>query len=72
MEKNNLKVEQLKLDILQLMSKVDLPIATVYYLMKDLTQDLEKTYYNSVQKQYQELKKYQKENKEKENQQQGQ
>lgn len=40
----NLAIEGLKLTIYQIINKSELPIGTVYYILKDVCNDLEKTY----------------------------
>lgn len=69
MEKINLKIQQVKQNIAQVVAESKLPVGLAYYIMKDLTQELEQAYFEIVNKEHEELKKQQQENKEKENQQ---
>ncbi len=59
MDRVNLKTEQVKSTIVQIIADSKLPVSIAYYIMKDLTQDLEKAYYQMVEKENEELKKQQ-------------
>lgn len=59
MDRVNLKTEQVKSTIVQIITDSKLPVSIAYYIMKDLTQDLEKAYYQMVEKENEELKKQQ-------------
>lgn len=45
MNDNIIKIEQFKQDISSLINHYDLPIEHIYFLVKDLYKDIEKTYY---------------------------
>ena len=72
MDRVNLKTEQVKSTIVQIIADSKLPVSIAYYIMKDLTQDLEKAYYQMVEKEDQQFKKQQQTDKNEKEKQSGQ
>lgn len=47
---NNLKIEQLRQTIALTISKSELDVGTVYFILKDILREIEGMYFNQVQK----------------------
>ena len=63
---DNIKLKFLERDIYSLMGEYNLPVGSIYYLLKDILQNVENMYQTNVN---QELQKLEKQKKEKEQQQ---
>lgn len=61
----NLKCEDLKQEIINLINSSDLPLSLVYYMFQNLSMEIQSLYMNTLR---QERKKEQEQNKEKSNQ----
>lgn len=61
----NLKCEDLKQEIINLINSSDLPLSLVYYMFQNLSIEIQSLYMNTL---HQERKKEQEQNKEKSNQ----
>lgn len=65
MEKSfNMKVEELKENLLKAINGSGLPLSSVYYLFKDLMQDLTDTYITNLNNEYRQYTEEEKENEE--------
>lgn len=55
----NLKTELCKQTIIKTINDLELPIGIAYYLLKDLTEQVRKTYFTAISKQQEEIQKQQ-------------
>lgn len=53
----NLKTELCKQTIVKTINDLELPIGIAYYLLKDLTEDIGKTYFKAISKQQEQIQK---------------
>lgn len=63
-ENFNLKVEELKENIINIINNSGLPISVIYYVYKNILKDIEMEYFRVLQEQQQHQKKGQKQEKE--------
>ena len=52
----NYKIELFKQKMIELINQSELPVGTIYYIIKDLFKQLENTYFQQVEKQFKQLK----------------